>query len=50
MTSADEVGNMQVAKEPIMIPIMESGLTRKSLAPKFTPFTRVLVQHSKGKA
>ena len=27
-----------------------SGRTRKSPAPKFTPFTRVLVQHSKGTA
>ena len=47
MTSADDVGNMQVAKEPIMIPIMGSGRTQKSPEPKFTPFTRVLVQHSK---
>ena len=43
MTLADDVGNMQVAIEPIM----GSGRTQKSPEPKFTPFTRVLVQQSK---
>ena len=47
MTLADDVGNMRVAIEPIMAPIMGSGRTQKSPEPKFTPFTRVLVQHSK---
>ena len=46
MTLADDVGNMQVAIEPIM----GSGRTQTSPKPKFTPFTRVLVQHSKGTA